>query len=85
MFWVQSVSRDDAPEHGVARLPGDALEVTVAGIGQLAQQVDDLLAPSHEVTGSELGAGYVLEGSVRWERSPGRPGRVRRAPAARAW
>jgi eukaryotic-like serine/threonine-protein kinase len=30
--------------------------------------------------GSELGAGYVLEGSVRWERSPGRPGRVRVTP-----
>ena len=29
---------------------------------------------------SELGAGYVLEGSVRWERAPGRPGRVRVTP-----
>ena len=29
---------------------------------------------------SELGAGYVLEGSVRWERTPGRPGRVRVTP-----
>jgi serine/threonine protein kinase/tetratricopeptide (TPR) repeat protein len=30
--------------------------------------------------GGELDAGYVLEGSVRWERSPGRPDRVRVTP-----
>jgi eukaryotic-like serine/threonine-protein kinase len=30
--------------------------------------------------GGELGAGYVLEGSVRWERSAGGPGRVRVTP-----
>ena len=30
--------------------------------------------------GRELGAGYVLEGSVRWERTPGGPGRVRVTP-----
>jgi serine/threonine-protein kinase len=30
--------------------------------------------------GRELGAGYVLEGSVRWERSAGQPGRVRVTP-----
>ena len=30
--------------------------------------------------GAELGAGYVLEGSVRWTRSAGSPGRVRVTP-----
>ncbi|MGH7629235.1 MAG: tetratricopeptide repeat protein, partial [Gemmatimonadales bacterium] len=30
--------------------------------------------------GRELGAAYVLEGSVRWERQPGTPGRVRVTP-----
>jgi serine/threonine-protein kinase len=30
--------------------------------------------------GAELGAGYVLEGSVRWERRPGSPGRLRVTP-----
>jgi TolB-like protein/Flp pilus assembly protein TadD len=30
--------------------------------------------------GAELGAAYVLEGSVRWERSPGGPGRLRVTP-----
>ncbi|HKU62120.1 MAG TPA: protein kinase [Gemmatimonadales bacterium] len=30
--------------------------------------------------GRELGAGYVLEGSVRWERSTGRPDQVRVTP-----
>jgi serine/threonine-protein kinase len=30
--------------------------------------------------GSELGAAYVLEGSVRWERTPGEPGRLRVTP-----
>ena len=30
--------------------------------------------------GAELQAGYVLEGSVRWERSTGNPGRVRVTP-----
>jgi len=32
------------------------------------------------VIGRELGAEYVLEGSVRWERLPGAPGRVRVTP-----
>jgi serine/threonine-protein kinase len=30
--------------------------------------------------GRELGADYVLEGSVRWEKTPGRPSRVRVTP-----
>jgi len=30
--------------------------------------------------GQELGAGYVLEGSIRWERTPGRGNRVRVTP-----
>ncbi|HEU5169871.1 MAG TPA: protein kinase [Gemmatimonadales bacterium] len=30
--------------------------------------------------GGELGAAYVLEGSVRWERTPGEPGRIRVTP-----
>jgi eukaryotic-like serine/threonine-protein kinase len=35
--------------------------------------------PLREI-GAELGAAYVLEGSVRWERSPGSPGRIRVSP-----
>ena len=38
--------------------------------------------PSLRKLGQELGAGYVLQGSVRWERdqTPGNPGRLRVTP-----
>jgi len=44
-----------------------------------AEQYRDSPKSLREI-GSELGAGYVLEGSVRWERTPDGPGRVRVAP-----
>ena len=44
-----------------------------------ADQYRESRRPLREI-GAELGAAYVLEGSVRWERSPGSPGRIRVSP-----
>jgi len=44
-----------------------------------AEQYRDSPRSLREI-GGELGAGYVLEGSVRWERDAGRPARVRVTP-----
>jgi serine/threonine-protein kinase len=44
-----------------------------------ADQYRDTRKAVREIA-AELGAGYVLEGSVRWERAPGSPGRIRVTP-----
>ncbi len=44
-----------------------------------ADQYRSATKPLKEI-GRELGAAYALEGSVRWERQPGAPGRVRVTP-----
>ncbi len=44
-----------------------------------ADQYRNAAKPLRDI-GRELGAAYVLEGSVRWERTPGTPGRVRVTP-----
>ena len=44
-----------------------------------ADQYRESRKPLREV-GAELGAGYVLEGSVRWEHRPGSAGRIRVTP-----
>jgi serine/threonine-protein kinase len=44
-----------------------------------ADQYRESRKPLREI-GAELGAGYVLEGSVRWERSAGAGGRIRVTP-----
>jgi eukaryotic-like serine/threonine-protein kinase len=56
---------------------------SVAGLGVIsrtsADQYRDSRKPLREIA-RELGANYVLEGSVRWERSPNGRGRVRVTP-----
>jgi serine/threonine-protein kinase len=44
-----------------------------------AEQYRDTRKPLKEV-GHELGVGYILEGSVRWEKTPGGQGRIRVTP-----
>jgi eukaryotic-like serine/threonine-protein kinase len=44
-----------------------------------ADQYRESRKPLREI-GAELGAGYVLEGSVRWEHTPGTAGRIRVTP-----
>jgi TolB-like protein len=58
----------------------------LAGVGALgvisrtsAEQYRDPRKPLKEV-GRELGVGYILEGSVRWEKTPGGQGRIRVTP-----
>jgi eukaryotic-like serine/threonine-protein kinase len=56
---------------------------SIAGLGVIsrtsADQYRGSAKPLREIAG-ELGATYVLEGSVRWERAPGGRGRVRVTP-----
>ncbi len=56
---------------------------TVAGLGVISRTSADQYAASTKplrTIARELGADYVLEGSVRWERSPDGAGRVRVTP-----
>jgi serine/threonine-protein kinase len=64
----------------------EELTSRLAGLGGLrvisrtsAEQYRDSPRSLKEI-GAELGVGYVLEGSVRWERGEGGPGRVRVTP-----
>ena len=68
---------DGLTEEITTRLAG------LSGLGVISRTSADQYrstSKSLKQIGEELGVGYVLEGSVRWERSPSGPGQVRVTP-----
>jgi eukaryotic-like serine/threonine-protein kinase len=68
---------DGLTEEITTRLAG------LSGLGVISRTSADQYrstTKSLKQIGEELGVGYVLEGSVRWERSPNGPGQVRVTP-----
>ena len=68
---------DGLTEEITSRLAG------VTGLGVISRTSADQYRDTRKSlkqVGRELGVGYILEGSVRWEKSPGEQGRIRVTP-----